>query len=413
MTDHLSLSIFQRNTMKYLKTMKSTYLFILFFCLSFALSAQHPALNLHKNPGFVTVEFESKLTEGYAMSVWINPSAYPAEGKKAFIMGKHDNLYVYLNSRGELEFYSPDSSAVSLIKYQGNSLPLNSWTEITLNANKAVVDIYGNGKKMYVLAQKTSSSLKTNQHHFGFAGLNKGEAATLKTDFQKFDGFMAYPAVWNHKRNTPNFEKNWGEKPHPLDEHLGVFLDLSYQDSCNGFCNKAAHALEGTSVKWIGKEEMPLIEEKEDLVLQESAPVLMLFSTEDEEDDAPTIGMEEVVDGEIDETGDEKDAIVEMEPDVNDVIVAEKQPVPINMMEVRKRIGYPKAARRKGGTVVARVLVDEKGNYVRHVIINVGHPILSEAVEEHISLLKFSPAIQGGKPIKLWTNIPFGFKPLR
>ena len=82
------------------------------------------------------------------------------------------------------------------------------------------------------------------------------------------------------------------------------------------------------------------------------------------------------------------------------------------MDAVRKIIGYPDIARDANiqGQVVVRVLVDEKGNYRKHKMIKKVHPILADAVEQNLSKLKFSPAIQGNKPIKFWVNIPFRFK---
>jgi len=81
------------------------------------------------------------------------------------------------------------------------------------------------------------------------------------------------------------------------------------------------------------------------------------------------------------------------------------------MDEVKNIIGYPDIARDAHiqGQVVVRVLVDEKGNYRKHKMIKRVHPILAEAVENHIHKLKFSPAIQGNRPIKFWVNIPFRF----
>lgn len=102
----------------------------------------------------------------------------------------------------------------------------------------------------------------------------------------------------------------------------------------------------------------------------------------------------------------------EASPSPEALVAAERQPQPLNMREVQRRIGYPQAARDAGvgGTVVMRVLVDEKGNYLRHKLINQAHPLLVEAVEQHLSLLEFEPAVQSGKPIKFWVNIPFNFK---
>ena len=74
-------------------------------------------------------------------------------------------------------------------------------------------------------------------------------------------------------------------------------------------------------------------------------------------------------------------------------------------------IGYPQIARDAGieGRVIIRVLVDEHGNYVRHRVISSVHPMLTKACAEHLAELQFTPAIQGGRPIKFWVNIPFMF----
>lgn len=99
-------------------------------------------------------------------------------------------------------------------------------------------------------------------------------------------------------------------------------------------------------------------------------------------------------------------------PGDKDFVVVEEQPQPINMADIQKLVGYPQLARDAGiqGSVVLRVLVDKSGNYKDHKIINQAHPILSKAVEAKIELLKFTPAIQGGKPIYFWVNIPFNFR---
>ncbi|MCB0842763.1 MAG: energy transducer TonB, partial [Bacteroidetes bacterium] len=83
----------------------------------------------------------------------------------------------------------------------------------------------------------------------------------------------------------------------------------------------------------------------------------------------------------------------------------------VNINDIKKLIGYPQIARDASiqGMVVVRVLVDKNGNYAKHKVTNEVHPILSRAVEEHVNKLKFTPAIQGGKPIKFWVNIPFNF----
>ncbi|MEL6672300.1 MAG: M56 family metallopeptidase [Bacteroidota bacterium] len=103
------------------------------------------------------------------------------------------------------------------------------------------------------------------------------------------------------------------------------------------------------------------------------------------------------------------------EPDPLAVIEIENPPQPSNMMEIRRSIGYPKAAREAGieGQVVMRILVGEKGEYIRHEEVTSYIEHLSEAVEAQLPQLSFEPATLDGKPKKFWVNIPFAFKLLK
>jgi protein TonB len=134
--------------------------------------------------------------------------------------------------------------------------------------------------------------------------------------------------------------------------------------------------------------------------------------------DAPNIGLEDkegaeegFFTGEIDATGP-PEVIVDNIPKIDcGFIIEDEVPRPINMDAIRKLIGYPAMARDAGiqGQVVVRVLVDKKGNYSQHKVMNQVHPLLVQAVEAHIAKLRFTPAIQDGKPIQFWVNIPFKF----
>lgn len=115
--------------------------------------------------------------------------------------------------------------------------------------------------------------------------------------------------------------------------------------------------------------------------------------------------------------GDVPDVLVEEpktdnDPPIDVVIFGAEEPRAINMNDIRNLVGYPQIARDAGieGMVVLRVLIDERGNYVRHKVIKQAHPILAEACEQKVNRLKFTPAIQGNRPIKFWVNVPFSFK---
>ncbi len=103
---------------------------------------------------------------------------------------------------------------------------------------------------------------------------------------------------------------------------------------------------------------------------------------------------------------------VEDDPDPYAFVIAEEQPKPVNMDEIRNLIGYPTMAREAEieGKVTVRVLVDKSGKYKKHIVLKDPHPILTKAVEKKLNKLQFTPGIQGGNPIKVWVTIPFDFK---
>jgi TonB family protein len=99
------------------------------------------------------------------------------------------------------------------------------------------------------------------------------------------------------------------------------------------------------------------------------------------------------------------------EPDPIKPQLLEKEPSLVNLDEIRESIGYPGIAREAEieGTVKVRILIDEEGNYVRHITLQEGHPALLKAVSREIPRLQCNPAIQDGKPVKSWITIPFPF----
>ncbi len=135
--------------------------------------------------------------------------------------------------------------------------------------------------------------------------------------------------------------------------------------------------------------------------------------------EAPNIGLENqdgadegFIDIPDEGDGDVPEVIVEEEPDINAFIFDAEEPKPLNLDDIKKLVGYPDIAKDAGiqGSVVVRVLVDKNGRYKKHKIIKKVHPILADAVEKNVNKLKFTPAVQGGKPIPFWVNIPFKFK---
>lgn len=90
-------------------------------------------------------------------------------------------------------------------------------------------------------------------------------------------------------------------------------------------------------------------------------------------------------------------------------------PQAINLVEIKRAIVYAFAARDEevSGLVLIRVKGDKRGKYSQHKILGNPDPLLVDAVEAKIHELRFTPAIQAGKPVEFWVNIPFRFQAVR
>lgn len=102
------------------------------------------------------------------------------------------------------------------------------------------------------------------------------------------------------------------------------------------------------------------------------------------------------------------------DPLIDAFIFADEEPKPLNLFKIISQIQYPQIVKDTGfeSLIAFRILVDKEGLYVRHEAINQVHPALAAQVEKYIPELRFTPAIQNGKPIRFWVNVPFRFEPL-
>lgn len=99
-------------------------------------------------------------------------------------------------------------------------------------------------------------------------------------------------------------------------------------------------------------------------------------------------------------------------PPLHDFIFVDEEPEPLNLIQVRREIGFPILALKKGweGNVYCRILIDETGAYVQHHILRSSHKVFQEAVSAHLSKIRFTPAVKDEQRIKYWVNVPFAFK---
>ncbi len=105
----------------------------------------------------------------------------------------------------------------------------------------------------------------------------------------------------------------------------------------------------------------------------------------------------------------------EEEEEVTPIFVAyDSPPEPIGGFEaIQRHLKYPEIARKAGveGRVIVHVLVDEHGNVVATKILkSLGNNGCDEAAVAAIKSVKWKPAMQRDRPVKVWVAIPVIFK---
>ena len=107
-----------------------------------------------------------------------------------------------------------------------------------------------------------------------------------------------------------------------------------------------------------------------------------------------------LVEEEFEEEEEEEEELVELWK-------VEKQPAPINWPQP----AYPEIARKAGieDKVFVTVLVDKEGN-VEKIGELKGAEVFHDAVHEAVKKVKFTPALQNDKPVKVWVSMPITFK---
>ena len=131
-----------------------------------------------------------------------------------------------------------------------------------------------------------------------------------------------------------------------------------------------------------------------------SRPVMPVEAENDAEVEQSTIGRTDIF------TQDSEEIIDEY------VFVPHtKDPVPLNLEQVRKELEYPEIAVKLGieGRVFVLVFVDREGRVRRAKIAKGVHPLLDESALKAAMKLRFSPAYQRDKPVALWATVYFDF----
>jgi len=100
--------------------------------------------------------------------------------------------------------------------------------------------------------------------------------------------------------------------------------------------------------------------------------------------------------------------------DMNIFVPYDEPPSPIGgFRAIQRSLKYPEIARKAGieGRVIVQVLVSETGKVIKtRVIKSLGHSGCDEAAVRAIRNVKWKPALQRDKPVKVWVAIPVIFR---
>ncbi|MBN2411830.1 energy transducer TonB [candidate division KSB1 bacterium] len=95
-------------------------------------------------------------------------------------------------------------------------------------------------------------------------------------------------------------------------------------------------------------------------------------------------------------------------------VAYDEAPQPIGgFAAIQRNLVYPEIARKAGveGRVVVNCLIDEKGSVIRtNILKSLGNNGCDEAAVAAIKSVKWKPAKQRDKPVKVWIGIPVVFK---
>lgn len=95
------------------------------------------------------------------------------------------------------------------------------------------------------------------------------------------------------------------------------------------------------------------------------------------------------------------------EPGMDDFVPVEQSPAALS----KPNIIYPELAKKAGleGKVILKALIDESGN-VTKIIVLAGDDMFKDAAVAAINNMKFKPAINGNRAVKVWITYPVIFR---
>ena len=144
------------------------------------------------------------------------------------------------------------------------------------------------------------------------------------------------------------------------------------------------------------------------------APSRPSIPIESEDEDIPEDATIDATEINFDELPPPPPPPEEAEGDTPIFVAYDEPPQPIGgFAAIQSKLKYPEIARKAGveGRVYVNVLIDERGNVIQTKILkSLGNNGCDEAAVAAIKAVKWKPAKQRDKPVKVWVGIPVVFK---
>ena len=157
-------------------------------------------------------------------------------------------------------------------------------------------------------------------------------------------------------------------------------------------------------------EEIPQTEQAK----RPPAPQRPSIPIESESEDIPEDATIEMTEINLDELPPPPPPPAEEEEETPIFVAYDEPPQPIGgFPAIQSKLVYPEIARKAGveGRVYVNVLIDERGNVIDTKILkSLGNNGCDEAAVAAIRQVKWKPAKQRDKPVKVWVGIPVVFK---
>lgn len=220
--------------------------------------------------------------------------------------------------------------------------------------------------------------------------------------------FIKYlPGTFVYRKNNDNLNKSY-KKAFEYGMILSLILSIFMLQGYKRF--EAKSSFKDVKLQELQVEEIPQTQQEK----QAPAPSRPTVPIASEDEDLPEDETIDIMDLDLDEDAPPPPPPPDEDSDVIVFVPYDEPPVPIGgFPAIQKKLVYPEIARKAGveGRVTIYAQVDENGNVVKtKVVQSLGPNGCDEAAIKAIMSVKWKPAKQRDRSVKVWIAVPVDFR---